>query len=344
MVRAALLAAAMLCTLACTTGVPARCRWAPRIGGSCPVCVSRPQLAAQGEMVDIPSLRRRPGPNVEMWSGEHMPSEPPAPSTYVRCRPCDCSTTGTLEPWGQWNELNRAAYAKLRASRAPYPVAIVPGYHAGAIIPRYRLGIAVDLLRRGWVAAILLSGGHRRGGANEARRMFDLVQRVAAETGLDVSGRVLIEPCASRTATNLRNSLRMMAAFHLPRGILVSESKVTGQASVFSTDLEGLVARDLQCAVGRVSHLYGITSMYRGPASGLGCRAPLSFRHNPVIFALPRREPVMYWVSPTTRLPGGRLSALDCGPGGESVRQWEPDDQDPFTSPCLPSLTRSCVR
>ncbi len=322
----------------CTTRVAARCPFARATGAPCPTCVNGPELAAQGEMVAVPSLRRPPGPAVPMWSGDHLPEEPPAPTVYVRCRPCDCGSEGQIEPWAEWSQLNRAAYAKLRTARAPYPVAIVPGYHAGSVIPRYRVGIAVELLRRGWVAALLLSGGHRRGGASEARRMLDFVRQVAADSDLDVEGKIFVEPCATRTSTNLRNSLRMMAAFGLPRGILVTESKVTGQASVFASDLDGLVARDLRCAVGRVSHLYGMTSLLRAPGARQGCRAPLSFRHNYVLFALPRREPVLYWVSPTTRFRGGKLSALDCGPGGPAVREWEPDDQDPWSGPCLPQL------
>lgn len=323
---------------ACTSPVAARCPWAPGIGAPCPTCVNGPELAAQGEMVAVPSLRRPPGPDVPMWSGESMPVEPPSPSVYVRCRPCDCGADGQVAPWAGWSELNRAAYAKLRGARSPYPVAIVPGYHAGSVIPRYRVGIALELLRQGWVSALILSGGHRRGGASEARRMLDIVRQGATEGDLDVEGRVFVEPCATRTSTNLRNSLRMMAAFGLPRGVLVTESKVTGQASVFAADLDGLVARDLRCAVGRVSHLYGMTSLYRAPGARQGCRAPLSLRHNFVLFAVPRREPVLFWVSPKTRFRGGQLSALDCGPGGPAVRQWEPDDQDPWTAECLPRI------
>lgn len=330
--------AGVVLALGCTTRVSARCPFLPGMGAPCPICITAPELAAQGEMVAVPSLRRGPGPGIDTWSGESMPEEPPSPTVYVRCRPCDCGTDGQIAPWTEWSALNRAAYAKLRTARAPYPVAIVPGYHAGSVIPRYRVGIALDLLQKGWVAALLLSGGHRRGGASEARRMFDMVRAVAADRGVDVEGRILVEPCASRTSTNLRNSLRMMAAFGLPRGLLVTESKVTGQASVFASDLDGLVARDLHCAVGRVSHLYGATSLFRAPGSRQGCRAPLTFRHNYVLFALPRREPVLYWVSPFTSFRGGRVSALDCGPGGPAVRQWEPDDQDPWSAPCLSAL------
>ena len=121
--------------------------------------------------------------------------------------------------------------------------------------------------RIGWAAALLVSGGHRRGGFNEARRMLEIAQALAREERIDLRDRVFVEPCATRTSTNLRNSLRMMAAFGLERGLLVTESKVTGQATVFASDLDALVRRDLRCAVGRVSHLYGMTSLLRPPTT-----------------------------------------------------------------------------
>jgi hypothetical protein len=331
-----LLVAALL--MGCTSTVPTRCPWAPQSGAPCPTCFVREELAAAGEMVEVPSLRRPPGPLVEQWSGGSLPDEPPSPTQYVRCRPCDCKAGEGLRPWEGWSGFNRRAYARLRTARAPYPVAIVPGYHAGFMVHRYRIGVALQLLKRGWVAALILSGGHRRGGFNESRRMLGIVREMGHAQGIDVEDRVFVEPCAARTSTNLRNSLRMMAAFGLPRGLFVTEAKVTGQASVFSSDLDGLVARDLQCAVGRVSHVFGMTSLLRSPGSRQGCRAPLNFRHNYLTFALPRRGPVLFWVSPTTRLRGAERTTLDCGPGGPALQQWEPDTQDPWTSPCLPPL------
>ncbi len=290
-------------------------------------------------MVVRPSLRRPPrGDRVAFWSGAELPEQPPSPSLYVRCRPCDCTAQGEIGPWDGWDEVNRRAYAKLRTARAPYPVAIVPGFHGGGYVMRYRLRKAMQLLRHGWVAALVVSGGHRRGSANEARRMLDAAREIGAEERIDVGDRVFVEPCACHTTTNLRNSLRMMAAMGLPRGLLVTDSKVSGQAQVFSTDLDGLVARDLRCAVGRVTHLLGATSLQRWPGGADGCRPTIGFRHNPLWFALPRREPVVYWVSPFSRIAGSPRSALDCGGGGPRVAACEPDDQDPWNAACLPPL------
>ena len=176
--------------------------------------------------------------------------------------------------------------------------------------------------------------------------MLEYARARATAEHIDVTDRIFIEPCACRTTTNLRNSLRMMAAMGLDRGLLVTDSKVSAQSSVFSTDLDALVARDLECAVGRVSHLLGATTLQRLPYGDNGCRPLVSFRHNPIWFALPRREPVVYWVSPFTRVGGMRRSALDCGPGSERIAAIEPDDQDPWSGACLPPLggATSCSR
>jgi hypothetical protein len=133
----------------------------------------------------------------------------------------------------------------------------------------------------------------------------------------------------------------MMAAMQLPRGIFVTDAKMSGQAQIFSSDLEGLVARDLRCAVGRVSHLVGTTPLPRLPGSDDGCRATLGFRHNPIMFGLPRREPVLYWVSPFTPMGETRLSALECTAGSARLVACEPDDQDPWRDQCLPPLRGS---
>jgi len=299
----------------------------------------RSELEEAGQAIPMPSLRRPPREDrVRFWSGDSLPPEAPAPATYIHCRPCDCGSDGRLAPWAEWDELNRRAYAHLRGARSPYPVAIVTGFHGGGYILRYRVGIALDLLRNGWVSALVLSGGHRRGGSNEARQLLDQTRSLAGQRGVDVEDRLLVEPCACHTATNVRNSLRLMAAMHLETGLLVSDSKVSSQASVFSSDFDATVARDLHCAVGRMSHLLGTTALQRMPGGRNGCRPTFGFRHNPITFLLPRREPVLFWVSPFTSLGGTRLSALDCGPGSAKMRACEPDDQDPFAGACLPPL------
>ena len=80
---------------------------------------------------------------------------------------------------------------------------------------------------------------------------------MASELGLDLTGRIIIEPCAAVTLTNLRNSLRLLAAWRLPRGLLLTDSKMTGQAMVFYQYLERLVPEELGCSPGRVSYLRG---------------------------------------------------------------------------------------
>lgn len=294
----------------------------------------------------MPSFRRPPGIGVAMWSGGTLPAEMASPSQYVRCRPCTCGRDGRIVPWDDWHTINRAAYARLRRAWAPYPVAIVTGFHGLGVIGRYRIELALRLLAQRWVAALVFTGGHRRASTSEVEWMLGQARRRAAELGIDVRDRIFVEPCATRSITNLRNTMRMMAALGIPNGLLVSDSKVSGQAAVWSSDLDALVERQLGCPVGRITHLLGSTPLWR-VGLGNGCRAPFGTRHNPAIMMLPRREPVIFWASPFTPTAGRTMSALECGAGSAEVRAIEPDDRDPFTSSCLPALGRrgmSCNR
>ncbi len=311
----------------------------PGVSAACPVCVVGDELRAQGESVAVPSFRHPPrAETVRYWTGSSLAAEPPDPRSYVRCRPCDCAASGRIEPWDDWQRINRRAYDRLREARAPYPVAIVPGFHGGGPVANYRMRMALRLLRHGWVAALIVSGGHRRSSHNEARYLYEEAGRPAAAESVDATDRIFIEPCACRTVTNLRNSLRMMAAFGLRAGLLVTESKMSAQSAVFSSDLDGLVRRDLGCAVGRVSHLWGSTPLNRVFSPDNGCRAQISLRNNPILFLLPTREPVVFWVSPVTPIAGRTLSALDCRGGNAEMRACEPDDEDPFLASCRPAL------
>jgi hypothetical protein len=323
--------------MACSGTQPALtpCPFAPG-REPCPVCRPDTRLREIGEIAPVPDLKDPPDPRkVLFWSGEGLPDEPPDPRSYVRCRPCDCTSGGAVEPWDAWDELNRRAYAKLRSARAPYPVAIIPGFHGGGFIASYRLKIGLKLLRAGWVAALLVSGGHQRGGHNEARYLVERAHQLADRYDVDVTDRILVEPCACRTITNLRNSLRMMAAMHLPHGLLVSDAQMSGQAATFSSNLDGLVARDLDCPVGRVAYLMGYTPLGRWGEDGNGCQAPITLTNNPVLFILPNRRLAMFWVSPFTPVGEKRLSALTCGAGSDRIASCEPDDQDPYEAACL---------
>lgn len=328
---------------ACATAPP--CPYVPpgTTTERCPVCVQSESIIANGEGARVPSFSRAPEPDATDWSGESLPEQMPAPRLYVRCRPCNCAANGTLEPYDAWRAVNEQAYTRLRTAHAPYPVAIVPGFHGSPLVTRYRVRKALQLLQRGWVAAIIFSGGYRRGGVHEGAEMFEVAAGLAAQMGIDVSNRMFIEPCACRTSTNVRDSLRMMAAMRLPRGVLVTEARMTGQAMVLSSDFDALAEEDLQCHVGRISHLRGPT-IPAGPADPNGCRPTISLTNNYFTVLIPRREAVLFWVSPFGRLPDGTIhSALECGVGSARIAECEPDAPE-ADGACLPLLGHADLR
>lgn len=306
-----------------------------------PICRTAEEIHAAGELIAEPHFRRTPrADEVRFWDGHSLPERPPDPRLYVRCRPCDCSTDGRLVPWDDWDEINRRAYVKLRSARAPYPTVIVPGLAGGGAIETHRIRMALRLVKTGWAASLLLSGGHQRSGQSEVKRMLARTAELAEKKKMDIDGRIFVEPCACVTLTNLRNSLRMMGALRLPHGLLLTDSKMSGQAAVFYWDLDKLVARDLDCPIGRVSHVLGPTPLTRVADSGNGCRARLGFMSNPIAFLLPFQRVTVFWVSPDTPSPSGTFSALSCNGGSERITACEPDDADPFSSACHPMKGR----
>lgn len=300
------------------------------------VCTLREDLQAAGDLVAVPSLDEPPPAGIATaWNGETLPERLPSPESYVRCRPCACDGE-RIQPWREWTEINERAYARLRRAAAPYPVAIVPGFLAGGPIPRFRMSEALQLLRHGWVAALIASGGHRRGGNNEARQLLELAKEIGAAQGIDVTDRVFVEPCATGAVTNLRNGLRMMAALGLPRGLLVTDSKVSGQAWVYYHDIDALATRELRCVPGRMSYLVGDGALPRLDGRDNACQPPLSVRNNPLGFAWPGLKPSIFWVSPRSFVGGKEDTALSCRGGSPELVAQEPDDEDPFGPTCLP--------
>jgi len=297
---------------------------------------------ATGELPALPDISVPPDPaKVRFWEGTTLPASVPDPATYVHCRPCDCASNGELKPWPNWEELNTRAFVKLRQARAPFPVAIIPGFHGGGIVASYRLKIGLKLLRLGWVGALILSGGHRRGGENEARFLYLEAQRLARRYKVDVTDRLFVEPCSCHSITNLRNSLRLMAAMGLEGGLLVTDAQMTAQAGFFANDLDDEIERELQCPVGRMSLLTGFTPLWRIGDEGNGCRAQLSWTNNPLTFLLPNKRLSIFWVSPYLTVAGERRSALDCKAGNERLFGCEPDNQDAATDGCLPLVGRT---
>ena len=223
--------------------------------------------------------------------------------------PASVRQRGYSNPYDAWREINERAYSRLRLSRAAYPIAIVPGFHSAPFIMRERTRTALDLLQNGWVSALMFSGGYRRGGRHEALLAMDEARSLAASMHLDVRDRIFIEPCACHTVTNIRNGFRMLAAMGIQRALLITESRITGQAAVIAQAFDKLARDELHCFVGRMSYLRGpvIPSL---PGDANGCRPILSLVHNPITLLVPRREPVAYWVSAVRAVPR-RIDPLD---------------------------------
>jgi DUF218 domain-containing protein len=127
--------------------------------------------------------------------------------------------------------LNAAADALIRAglhrdSRGEVDCLVVPGY-----TPRLRLWrrpglhpliartcqVAARDLEAGVAPLVIVSGGAVHGPDNEAMQMreFLLAQGVPA-------GRILVEPCARHTTTNLRNAGRIMLAHGLRTAYVIA--------------------------------------------------------------------------------------------------------------------------
>ena len=330
-----------LLTLGACASIPRPCPYSTQ-DGVCPICRVDSALREEGESIPVPDVKTPPDRAVvPFWSGASLPERGPDPAAYVQCRPCGCTAAGAIEPYREWAEINARAYAQLRKAEAPYPVAVIPGFHAGGMIARYRLKVGLRLLREGWVAALVLSGGYRRNGAHEAKYLYEEAQRLARRLRVDVQDRLFIEPCACHTITNLRNSLRLMAALGLPHGLFVSDAQMTAQAGVLGGDLDLLVDRDLGCPIGRVAFLLGHTPLVRFSDRGNGCRAPLSWSNNPVTFAFPNKRLSVFWVSPFITIDGHARSALECGPGAREIAACEPDPNATEPETCLPVLGRT---
>jgi hypothetical protein len=108
--------------------------------------------------------------------------------------------------------------------RAPVPFLIVPGYcpHFGwrrGLHPRAaaRLEEAHRALAAGRAEAVIVSGGAVHSDDNEAV----LMRRWLVARGADPT-RILVEPCARHTTTNLRNAGRMMLAAGAGEALIVT--------------------------------------------------------------------------------------------------------------------------
>lgn len=304
---------------------------------SCPLVVTRqtarvppPPPAPRPPDPVIPSFFRPPDPvleaSAEWFRGDLLKSDPPERLYTPRCVSCDCSKQGKLERYDDWQALNKEAYAELRKQTAPYALAVVPGYgaatEAGLAVTRLRVQAALRLLQQGWVAALMLSGGHQRGGFNEARFMARIAEELGKELDIEVKGRLFIEPCACHSVTNARNSLQMLEAMGIHEALLVTEGDSIPHQAPWFTEMDAQAQKHLGCYVGRFAPLRGPTSALGVPLTQLKC------------WLRPDREkpgcaghgtPTVFWISPGGRLPGGApVKAGGCPLGSSKVASCEP--------------------
>lgn len=120
-----------------------------------------------------------------------------------------------------------AALPPLRARPSEFDCLIIPGFtprltlspRDGALHGKAaaRCREAADELARGVAPVAIVSGGAVHGADNEALLMREalLAHGVSPE-------RILIEPCARHTTTNLRNAGRIMLALGMARALVVT--------------------------------------------------------------------------------------------------------------------------
>ncbi len=111
-----------------------------------------------------------------------------------------------------------------RDPAAPWPFLIVPGYTplfgwTGGLHPKSvaRLELALADLNAHLAPAVIVSGGAVHSVENEAVLMRDwlLARGVAAE-------RIVVEPCARHTTTNLRNAGRILLSHGAAEALVVT--------------------------------------------------------------------------------------------------------------------------
>lgn len=310
-----------------------------RGGAACPLVVGREQArvveidAAPAPPVSaplIPSFFRPPDAAIEAgtewFRGGALAAVAPARLTTAGCVSCDCSQRGRLEPYDDWRAVNIASYARLRETDAPYAIAVVPGYGAatdmGLKVTTLRVQAALRLLQQGWVAALMLSGGHQRGGFHEGRFMARIAAELGKELGIDVENRLFIEPCACHTTTNARNSLQMIEAMGLREALLVSEGDSIPHQALWLDQMDAHAAKHLGCYVGRFALLRGSSSSLGVPLTRFKC-ARASKRDEPGCAG--HGPASVFWISPGGSLPDGRrATAQSCPAGSRDVASCEP--------------------
>ena len=115
--------------------------------------------------------------------------------------------------------LNAVAHTDWNA--APYTALLVFGHgpedpvSRTGVMGHIRLGIAADLYKRGLAPFILVSGGNVHPNRTPFNEAVEMKRLLIADYGIPAS-RILMEPHARHTTTNLRNSARLLLGAGFP--------------------------------------------------------------------------------------------------------------------------------
>ncbi|MCC6807010.1 MAG: YdcF family protein [Deltaproteobacteria bacterium] len=137
----------------------------------------------------------------------------------------------------RWRRIDPQAWPSLGAPPAGALV-IVPGYatpsFAGPLTPRaeQRLRAAAADFFAGRASAILVTGGNVHPTGTPFNEAFEMRRFLVDQLSVPAE-RVIVEPLARHTTTNLRNAGRLMRRHGILRAIVVSDAAPFGQTVVF---------------------------------------------------------------------------------------------------------------
>lgn len=333
--RPRLAASTLLLWISAACGSPCPYVAGPKKETPCPIVRDLEEVHPKEKQPQVPSFFAPPRTLEDGFNGRTLSATPPKDLTERSCVSCDCSAQcGPLVPYDNWKQTNLRAYERLRHSEpTPYAIVVVPGYSNlsdGADVLSLRVQAALRLLQEGWVAAMLLSGGHQRGGFSEAAWMYRIVTALADQLHMDVKDRVFLEPCACHTSTNIRNALQILESMGIEKSLLVTEGDSDpGQAS-WIQELDVLADRDLHCFVGQVTPLRGRVSAATRGIAWLHRQFRKKCERTPgegawVDPTCPGHgSATVFLISPGGTLPDGRhVSAASCGLGSAAIARCE---------------------
>lgn len=134
-----------------------------------------------------------------------------------------------------------AAHQAAQSMPSPYEVIIVPGYatrhQTTALNPQAasRLDQAVKDYHAGLAPFILVSGGNVHPTDTPFNEAFEMRRYLIEEHNIPAN-RILVEPMAEHSTTNLRNAGRMMQRAGMQRALITSSPQAFGQSFYFQTE------------------------------------------------------------------------------------------------------------